>query len=118
MLTAARFAESLLADPLFGKHYHDAFIMPPVMALNQVNKEGLAGALTALAATLVLNAPPAISRRVLVGVVKPGRWIANRHRRCPTARSSARSPRWAMSRERAGWARRTTPAPSQTRNAA
>jgi len=83
MLTAARFAESLLADPVFGKHYHDAFIMPGLMALDQVNKQGLAGALTALAATLVLNAPPAISRRVLAGVVKPGRWIANRHRRLP-----------------------------------
>jgi 5-(hydroxymethyl)furfural/furfural oxidase len=83
MLTAARFAEGLLADPVFGKHYHDAFILPPVMALNQFNKEGIAGALTALAAKLVLNAPPAVSRRLLSDVLKPGRWIASRDRRQP-----------------------------------
>jgi 5-(hydroxymethyl)furfural/furfural oxidase len=52
------------------------------MAL-QFNKQGLAGALTALAAGLVLNAPPAVSRRVLAEVVKPGRWIANRRRQRP-----------------------------------
>jgi 5-(hydroxymethyl)furfural/furfural oxidase len=85
MLAAARFAEDLAADPVFGKHYHDAFILPPVMALNQFNKTGIAGALTAAAAKLVLNAPPAASRRVLGRLLKPGRWIANRHRNQPLA---------------------------------
>jgi 5-(hydroxymethyl)furfural/furfural oxidase len=80
MLTAARFAERLLADPMFGKHYHDAFILPPVMALNQFNKAGVAGALMAAAARLILDAPPAVSRRLLAQVLKPGRWIASRHR--------------------------------------
>jgi 5-(hydroxymethyl)furfural/furfural oxidase len=83
MLAAARFAECLLADPVLGRHYHDAFILPPVMALNQFNRAGVAGWLTALAAKLVLNAPPAVSRRVLGHVLKPGRWIANRRRRAP-----------------------------------
>jgi 5-(hydroxymethyl)furfural/furfural oxidase len=83
MLTAARFAEGLLADPAFGLHYHDAFILPPVMALNQFNKQGIVGALMALAAKLVLNAPPAVSRPLLARVLKPGRWIANRYRRMP-----------------------------------
>jgi 5-(hydroxymethyl)furfural/furfural oxidase len=83
MLKVARFAEGLLADPVFGKHHHDAFILPPVMALDQFNKAGVAGALTALTAKLVLNAPPAVSRRVLGRVLKPGRWISGRHRRAP-----------------------------------
>jgi choline dehydrogenase-like flavoprotein len=83
MLAAARFAESLLSDPAFTPHYHDAFILPPVMSLNQFNKPGVAGALTALAAKLVLNAPPSVSRHLLAAVLKPGRWIANRHRRMP-----------------------------------
>lgn len=83
MLATARFAESLLSDPAFGAHYHDAFILPPVMALDQFNKHGVAGALTALAAKLTLNAPPAVSRRVLAKVLQPGRWIGNRHRQMP-----------------------------------
>jgi choline dehydrogenase-like flavoprotein len=83
MLTAARFVESLLADPVFAKHYHDAFILPPVMALNQFNRPGMAGALTALAARLVLDVPPAVSRPLVAAAVKPGRWIARRHRRAP-----------------------------------
>jgi 5-(hydroxymethyl)furfural/furfural oxidase len=83
MLAAARFAESLLADPAFTPHYHDAFILPPVMALDQFNKPGIAGGLTALAAKLVLNAPPSVSRRLIAEVLKPGRWIANRHRQMP-----------------------------------
>jgi 5-(hydroxymethyl)furfural/furfural oxidase len=83
ILAAAGFAESLLADPAFGRHYHDAFILPPLMALNQFNRDGIAGALTALAARLVLDAPPAVSRRVLGQLLKPGRWIAGRRRRAP-----------------------------------
>ncbi|WP_265441281.1 GMC oxidoreductase [Bradyrhizobium sp. SEMIA] len=78
MLQAARFAESLLADPLFGQHYHDAFLLPPVMSLDQFGKTGLAGALTALGASLVLNAPPPISRLILSRRLAPGFWIANR----------------------------------------
>lgn len=77
ILQAARFAESLLADPLFRQHYHDAFLLPPVMSLNQFGKTGLAGALTALGASLVLNAPPPISRLVLSRRLAPGFWIAN-----------------------------------------
>jgi choline dehydrogenase-like flavoprotein len=83
MLAAARFAESLLAEPAFTPHYHDAFILPPAMALDQFNKPGIAGALAALAAKLVLNAPPFVSRRLLAERLKPGRWIANRHHRTP-----------------------------------
>jgi 5-(hydroxymethyl)furfural/furfural oxidase len=83
MLTAARFAESLLADSAFAKHYHDAFVLPPVMALNQFNRDGVTGALQALAAQLVLDAPPVVSRGVLGTVLRPGRWIASRHRRRP-----------------------------------
>ncbi|SFM49785.1 5-(hydroxymethyl)furfural/furfural oxidase [Bradyrhizobium sp. Rc3b] len=78
ILQAARFAESLLADPLFGRHYHDAFLLPPVMSLDQFGKTGLAGALTALGASLVLNAPPPISRLILSRRLAPGFWIANR----------------------------------------
>jgi 5-(hydroxymethyl)furfural/furfural oxidase len=82
MLLAARFAESLLADPAFGRHYHDAFLLPPVMSLNHFGQSGLAGALMALGATLVLNAPPSLSRRVLSRRLAPGFWIGNRrHRR-------------------------------------
>ena len=83
MLAAARFAESLLADPAFAPHYHDAFILPPVMALDQFNQPGIKGAFTALAAKFVLNSPPSLARRVIAEVLKPGRWIANRHRRAP-----------------------------------
>jgi choline dehydrogenase-like flavoprotein len=83
MLMAARFAESLLTEPALRPHYYDAFILPPLMALNQFNKQGIAGALTALAAKLVLNAPPAISRRLIASALKPGRWIASRDRSMP-----------------------------------
>jgi len=81
MLQAARFAESLLLDTEVAGTFTDAFLLPPVMALNQFNRPGLAGALLAQAAQLVLNAPPSVSRWTLNRILRPGRWIGNRRRR-------------------------------------
>lgn len=81
MLQVTRFAESLLAEAGVAATYHDAFLLPPVMSLNQFNKPGLPGALLAAAAKAVLNAPSFVSRRVLQSALRPGRWIGNaRHR--------------------------------------
>jgi 5-(hydroxymethyl)furfural/furfural oxidase len=80
MLKAARFAESLLLEPRVAETYQDAYLLPPVMMLNQFNQPGLAGSLLAGAAKLALNAPAALTRRALDHVLKPGRWFANRHR--------------------------------------
>ena len=41
MLHAARFAQALLCDPAVAATYNDAFLLPPVMALNQFNQPGL-----------------------------------------------------------------------------
>ncbi len=81
MVQAARFAESLLLDSEMAASFHDAFMLPPVMALNQFNKPGLAGALLAQAAKLLLDAPAPVSRAALNRILRPGRWIGNRHRR-------------------------------------
>lgn len=81
MLQAARFAESLLLESDMANAFHDAFLLPPVMALNQFNRPGVAGALLAQAATLLLNAPAPISRFALNRILRPGRWIGNRVRR-------------------------------------
>jgi choline dehydrogenase-like flavoprotein len=83
VLMAARFAEALLANSAFSKNYHDAFILPPVMALNQFHRQGIAGMLMALTAKLVLNTPSAVSRPLIARALKPGRWIANRHSLMP-----------------------------------
>lgn len=80
MVKAARFAETLLLDPAVAATYNDAFLLPPVMALNQFNKEGVTGALLGATAKAVLNAPPPLSRWALGQVLKPGRWFANRRR--------------------------------------
>jgi len=80
MVKAARFAETLLLDPAVAATYNDAFLLPPVMALNQFNKEGFTGALLGATAKAVLNAPAPLSRWALGQVLKPGRWFANRRR--------------------------------------
>lgn len=79
LLKAARFAESLLLEPAIAHTYKDAFLLPPVMSLNQFNKTGWAGSLLAGATKAVLNAPAPLSRWTLNRVLKPGRWFANRH---------------------------------------
>lgn len=75
MVLAARMVEALLASPAMRRSYHDAFILPPVMAANQFNRPGLAGTLVAVGAKLALNAPARVSRRVMANALKPGRWI-------------------------------------------
>ena len=47
---AARFAQALLCDPAVAATYNDAFLLPPVMALNQFNQPGLQGSVVAAAA--------------------------------------------------------------------
>lgn len=81
LLKAARHAENLLFDESVAPAFRDAFLLPPVMALDQFNRPGLAGAVMAQAAKLVLDAPSAFSRPVLNRMLRPGRWIGNRHHR-------------------------------------
>ncbi len=81
MIKAARFAESLLLA--VAADYHDSFLLPPVMSLHQFNRPGLLGTVLASAAKIVLNAPPALSRAMLRKVLRPGRWLANRHGHAP-----------------------------------
>jgi len=78
MLKAARFAENLLFEAGAAETFRDAYLLPPVMALDQFNRPGLAGALMAQAAKLVLGAPGVVSRPVLNMMLKPGRWLGNR----------------------------------------
>lgn len=78
MLKAARLVETLLAAPEFADCYHDAFILPPVMAANQFNRGGVRGHLLALGAKVALNSPSYFSRELLGRALKPGKWIANR----------------------------------------
>ncbi|MBX9846490.1 MAG: GMC family oxidoreductase N-terminal domain-containing protein [Xanthobacteraceae bacterium] len=83
MLAAARFAEGLLFEPGVADTFRDAFLLPPFMALDQFHRPGLAGALLAHGAKLVLNAPSVVSRLALNRMLRPGRWIGNRQRRRP-----------------------------------
>lgn len=83
LLKAARFAESLLRDPVIAPAFEDAFLLPPVLSLHQFNQPGLKGALFELAAKAALTMPPAIKRRLLEQVIRPGRWVGNRHRQKP-----------------------------------
>jgi 5-(hydroxymethyl)furfural/furfural oxidase len=83
MLKAARFAESLLLDPGVAATYSEAYLLPPVMSLHQFNRPGLTGALLALAAKAVLNAPAPLRRITFDRVIRPGRWFADRNGRQP-----------------------------------
>ncbi len=85
MLKAAQFAQSLLFSDAVAAAYKDAFLLPPVMSLQQFNRTGLAGGLMGLAIKAVLNAPPAVTRGILARRIRPGRWIANRHRHAPAS---------------------------------
>lgn len=85
LLAAARFAETLLTDPDVLATYNDAFLLPPVMALQQFNQPGLAGAVLAAGIKAVLNAPAPVCRWALNRALAPGRWFANRHRRAVLA---------------------------------
>jgi 5-(hydroxymethyl)furfural/furfural oxidase len=78
MIMAARFAEELLFTAETASLFRDAFLLPPVMALDQFNKPGVRGALLGQAAKMVLDAPSAMSRAVLNRMLRPGRWIGNR----------------------------------------
>lgn len=78
MIMAARFAEELLFTAETASMFHDAFLLPPVMALDQFNKPGIRGALLGQAAKMVLDAPSAVGREVLKRMLRPGRWIGNR----------------------------------------
>jgi choline dehydrogenase-like flavoprotein len=81
LIKAARHAEALLFDPTLVATYDDAFLLPPLLALNQFNRPGLVGAAYAFAARAVLATPPAVKRRLMDRALRPGRWFANRHRR-------------------------------------
>jgi len=81
LIQAARFAESLLLEPGVAASYGDAFLLPPVMALQQFNRPGALGALIALTAKAVLNGPAPLRRTILGSVLRPGRWFANRSSR-------------------------------------
>lgn len=81
MLKAARFAETLLCDSAVAGAYKDAFLLPPVMALNQFNQPGVKGSVVAAAAKVVLNAPGPVTRWVVDRMISPGRWFANADRR-------------------------------------
>ena len=83
MLKAARFAEGVLLDPVVAGAYREAFLLPSVMSLHQFNRPGWAGALLALAAKAVLNAPAPVRRASIARLIRPGRWFASRHRRLP-----------------------------------
>jgi 5-(hydroxymethyl)furfural/furfural oxidase len=79
LFKAARLAESLLRDPAFASTYDDAFLLPPVLSLHQFNQPGLKGALFEFAAKMALSMPEAVKRRLLEQVIRPGRWVGNRH---------------------------------------
>jgi 5-(hydroxymethyl)furfural/furfural oxidase len=81
MVQAARFAESLLLETAVKETFNDAFLLPPVMALNQFDRPGLMGSIFGQAAKLVLNAPAPVSRWALSRMLQPGRWIGNRQGR-------------------------------------
>jgi choline dehydrogenase-like flavoprotein len=83
IIKAARFSEELLFTADTANLFRDAFLLPPVMALDQFNKPGIRGALLGQAAKLVLDAPSAMSRTVLGRMLRPGRWIGNRSGRRP-----------------------------------
>jgi 5-(hydroxymethyl)furfural/furfural oxidase len=81
MVQATRFAESLLMETAVKNTFNDAFILPPIMALNQFDKPGVIGSIMAQAATMLLNAPAPVSRWVLNRMLAPGRWIGNARQR-------------------------------------
>lgn len=83
LVKAARFAEGLLLERALMGCYSEAYLLPPVMALQQFNQPGLKGATLALAAKAVLNAPAALRRRIVQRMITPGRWFADSRRRLP-----------------------------------
>lgn len=75
MIAAARAVEALLREPAVAARYGELFLLPPVMSLQQFNQPGLPGAARALAATLALDAPAPLRRRLFERGIRPGRWL-------------------------------------------
>ncbi len=78
MVQAARFVESLVLGTAVNETFNDAFLLPPVMALNQFDRPGAVGEIISRTATLLFNGPAPLSRWMLNRVLAPGRWIGNR----------------------------------------
>jgi choline dehydrogenase-like flavoprotein len=83
MVIAARFAEELMLDPAVRDCFDDIYLLPRDPPLRLMNGAGAAGALKALAASVVLGAPPAVRRAVVSRAIRPGRLVADRHRHDP-----------------------------------
>lgn len=62
VVKGARLLETLLHDPRVKDCYNEAFLLPAAMAVNQFNREGLAGAAMAIGAQVALNAPGPLRR--------------------------------------------------------
>lgn len=62
VIAAARLAEQLLREPAVSAGYHDAYLLPAGLAVNQFNRKGVAGAFLAAGAKAVLNGPAALRR--------------------------------------------------------
>src|SRR5262245_8376475 len=83
MVTAARFAESLIVDPAVRACFHEAYLLPRDPPLRLINGTGALGALKAAATAAVLRAPAAVRRAVIDRAVRPGRFVADRTRHAP-----------------------------------
>ncbi len=83
MVIAARFAESLICDQAVRSCYDEAYLLPREPPLRLINDTGLAGAIKAQTATMVLDAPGPLRRAVLDRMVRPGRRIADGERTMP-----------------------------------
>jgi choline dehydrogenase-like flavoprotein len=83
MVIAARRAEALMVDQAVRGCFEDVWLLPRDPPLRLMNGTGAAGALKALGARAVLDAPPALRRAVVSRAIRPGRLVADRHRHDP-----------------------------------
>lgn len=81
MVKAARAAEELLFASELAGTYHDAFLLPPIMAADQFNRTGIAGAIFSRLAKLVLDAPSIVSRTALKQSLGRECWVGHPRRR-------------------------------------
>ncbi len=74
MIVAARAAESILLDQAVTAAYNEAFLLPPIMALNHFNRPWIGGLLGMLA-QLAIEAPSELRRRMIAAFLPQILWL-------------------------------------------
>jgi len=83
LVTAGRFAERLLVDPVVRQTYRELYLLPKEPPLQRFNHRGAIGSVKAALASAIIDGPAALRRMAIGRAVAPGRMVADGRRHAP-----------------------------------